>query len=187
MEFNELKRGWRQLDLERVKYSKEELDSIFEVRTKRNISKINKSMLVDAILMMITAGFLIFTTFILNLQSRYLVSLEILGFVFVMLVHYKIKYTLINRQPDFESEDLLSGISVIVKRIKNYVLAYKLIVPLIICALYARFNYTASLDINYLWLLAPIFLGGFLIVHWTCRLMYGKALGELLELRNKMV
>ncbi len=131
MEIQELK---DQFNKASVHYSRQELNDIFEVRMKSTVDQVNKKMLWDAVLMLVVAGGLIMATFLIGLKQRYWVSGEILVVSLLLLLHYRIKYYLLNRF-DFEG-NVMQALMRCKKRLLFYMKVYWGVVPSSIGILY---------------------------------------------------
>ena len=136
MELEELK---SKLNVSDVRYSTSELNEIFEVRTKHAVSKINQKMWFDAILMIFTAVTLIAATFLIGLQDRYLISSEIIILSMVLLLHYRIKYHLLNRI-NFE-EAFNKALKKVSHRLTIYMTVYVILIPLGVGILYLNIQW----------------------------------------------
>ena len=91
-----------------INYSRTEIEDIFRIRTKRSLSKINIKMLWDAVLMAVSVVVLVVATFMIGLKDKYLVSLEIIGVMLFLFIHYRIKYRLLNKL-NFELDLVVSA------------------------------------------------------------------------------
>lgn len=79
-------------------------------KTHGAIHQINKVMKIDALIMVILTIVFIAVTFVINLQSKYTVSLLLFGMMVFLGVHYWIKYIFINKN-DFENESIVGILS----------------------------------------------------------------------------
>ena len=131
MEIEELKDRLNKID---VHYSRQELDDIFGVRMQRMVSKVNRKMYWDAILMLLVSGTLVAITFSIGLKERYWVSGEIVVVSMLLLLHYRIKYYLLNRI-DFEG-NVKQAITRCKKRLMFYMRLYWVVVPISMGVLY---------------------------------------------------
>lgn len=167
-----------------IKYSNQELENIFELRTKRTLSTINKKMLADVLLMILTTMILVSSTFILGLKSKFIISGEIIGFSFIAFVHYQIKYRLLNVF-NFEENSLLKSVIKIKNRLSNYLIFYKIIIPIFFSLLLTKYlfdQYNNWNDILDFWpLIGLTILISFLIVNKLTSILYGKELRKLKE------
>ena len=141
MELDDLKRAW-DVENPKIEYTKATLKDIFEIRTKRAVSNINKSMLWDAILMITaTAGFIVIT-FALGLKSRFMISGELALIATILSIHYRIKYLTINNF-NFEDSGMGTAIRKVIKRLKGYIILYKILIPVLSAGLYLLYNVNA--------------------------------------------
>ncbi len=180
MELEELKqRNW----LKEIKYSRAELESIFEVRTKSSVKDINRKMLLDALFMLLTTSILILVTFLLGLKSRYLISGQIIGFALLLLMHYKIKYIMLNRV-SFHKDHIRKGIIKVYSRLRNYVVAYYIIVPLFVLTLLTktRSDLGYDFDINGLLLSLIALFSSLIVTHLLVKILYRKDLERLMAI-----
>jgi len=183
MSLDTLKDIWNKTE---PSYSKAELKSIFEIKTRRQVKSVNKIMLLDYALMTATALVLIATTFLLGLKSRYFITFEIVGLSTVMAIHYWIKYRLLNPK-SLQHKDLKSTIEQLIKRLKGYLIAYKVIIPFMVSAVYLRLQYnlmslqnrTPQESIIELLFVVPIAVLCYLFVQWLSAKMYGTQLSKL--------
>jgi len=188
-ELDDLKSTW---DDSQLKYSKAALSDIFEAKTKRTVRSINRTMLLDYTLMLIAAAGLIALTFFLGLKSRYIVALEILTVTSLMIIHYGIKYRVIN-SVNLQHDDVMQSISKLSKRLNAYLLAYRLVIPVFIGAVYLKiqWNLLQIKGVNWqeellaLSLAVPIMVLTYFLVQWISKRMYGKAIDQLKQLKEK--
>lgn len=131
MELEDLK---GKIDVSKISYSRAEIESIFELRTKKTVRSINKKMLIDALLMITTTVVLVAITFSLGLRSRYIISIQILSLALLLLAHYRIKYLLLNKL-DLHSHSVTEVIQVTFKTIRRYWIGYHVVIPLLFSSL----------------------------------------------------
>ncbi|UII26483.1 hypothetical protein LVD15_24830 [Fulvivirga maritima] len=188
MELDELRKSWK-AQTDEVKYSKKEVDEIFEVKTKRSLKTLNRNMLTDALLMALTTLAFISVSFLLGLKDRVWISAELITMALVLTLHYKIKYHLIN-QFDFEVNGVKSAMIKTIDKLKRYIKIYKIGIPCISTLLFItyliRVNfyqhgvYFSSDLLTWKWALAPVcYLTTHLIVHVLAKWMYGKSISKM--------
>lgn len=134
MELKELK---KQIEVNSIRYSRDELHSIFEIKTRHAVKSINRKMSVDAIIMGITTAVLVMITFSLGLKSAFVVSSQIVGLSVVLLLHYRIKYMLLNRHHSVQL-GLYNAIKRTFVTLKIYMALYLFIVPAMVIYLSAH-------------------------------------------------
>ncbi|QSE97135.1 hypothetical protein [Fulvivirga lutea] len=149
MELEQLKGKILETD---VSYSKSELEDIFKIKTQSAVQRINRTMLIDALVMIGLTALLVLITFYLGLKSRYVVSSQIIGAAAILLVHYKIKYRLINVfNPNLS---VIENAQKTYNYLKRYCLAYYIITPLLTLSL----SFNLYLQLNLDWSTTSIFL-----------------------------
>ncbi|MEQ8925111.1 MAG: hypothetical protein RLO81_04820 [Fulvivirga sp.] len=177
MELEELKNKVQKDD---IKYSSQELESIFEIKTLSTVQRINRTMLIDALVMTGLTALLVGVTFYLGLKSRYVVSSQIIGAAAILLVHYKIKYRLINVfNPNLS---IVQNSERTYKYLKRYCSAYYIIVPLLTVSLGANLYLQLNLD----WSTIAVFLVilGMAIITLACthliiKIIYSKPISRI--------
>ncbi|MBL3657564.1 hypothetical protein [Fulvivirga sediminis] len=185
MELDELRKSWK-AQTDEAKYSKREINEIFEVKTKRSLKVLNRSMLFDALLMIVTIVAFISYSFLMGLKDRLWISAELITMALVLTLHYKIKYNLIN-QLDFEANGVKSAMTKTIRKLKKYIKIYETAIPCISTLLFitylARVNfyehgtYFSSALITYKLAFAPLcYLATWLIVKFLAKWMYGKSI-----------
>lgn len=188
-ELDELKSTWNGKQLA---YSKAALSDIFEVKTKRTVRAINRTMLLDYTLMLIAAAGLIALTFFLGLKSRYIVALEILTVTSLMIIHYGIKYRVIN-SVNLQHNDVKHSISKLSNRLNAYLLAYRVVIPVFIGAVYLKIQWNLLQIKGVEWqeellaigLAVPIMVLTYFLVQWISKRMYGRAIEQLKQLKEQ--
>ena len=131
MELEDLK---GKIDVSKISYSRAEIESILELRTKKTVRSINKKMLVDALLMIATTIVLIAITFTLGLRSRYLITAQIVSLALLLLAHYRIKYILLNKV-NLHSYTVSEVIQQTYKTTRRYWIGYHVVVPMMFSSL----------------------------------------------------
>lgn len=190
MELEELKEAWKAKH-ENVHYSRNELNSIFEIKTKRALRGINRSMWIDAILMILaTAGF-VAVTFILGLKSRYMISGELLFVATLLGLHYRIKYLTFNKL-DLTKDGIKAAITRVIRKVKGYLLLYKILIPTFAGGLFLLYEFNLHYyNTNEFILEQPfksvgialiIALLALVITNFVIHIMYGKELKKLEKL-----
>lgn len=185
MELDQLKKSYKKSE---VKYSSEELKSIFEIRTQGSIKSINNKMLIDALLMILMTLVLITITFTLGLRSKYMVSGQIAGFGIILLLHYRLKYFLLNNI-NFERNDIRSAIRKVFKIFKMYWYGYQIIIPAMTITLFAFVNEYAVLlkNIGPLFIYPIVGLISFFITSSLLKTIYGAEFKKLKELNDSIL
>ncbi|MBL6449519.1 hypothetical protein JMN32_24620 [Fulvivirga sp. 29W222] len=189
MELNELKKTWQ--EAKPVQYSRKELDSIFEIKTRRSLKSINRSMLTDAVFMvLVTAGF-VSITFILGLKSRYIISGELLFIAILLCLHYRIKHLTLSRI-NLSENNITEAILQIIKKVKGYLLLYKVLTPLIAGGLFILYQVNTNFYNTGIYSLPrPAFTIGIALstgilvlalTHFITTTMYGKELKRLKQM-----
>ncbi|UII20058.1 hypothetical protein [Fulvivirga ligni] len=188
MTLENLKKDWNE-KTQHAKYSKAELESIFEMRTKRSMKKLNTNMLMDAIFMMLTTVAFIAISYALGLENLLWISCGMVSIACTLLIHYKIKYRSLNHL-NFEDQGIRSALSKSLNRLTMYIKLYKVAVPTISTILYLSY----LIQLNYYkhqslfskelltWKLAVapvVFFASYLLVITLIRLMYKKTLEDI--------
>ncbi|HNP19633.1 MAG TPA: hypothetical protein PKL31_14445 [Fulvivirga sp.] len=186
MELEELK---EQIADSQVSYSRSELKEIFTLRTKRTVSKINRKMLIDALLMILTTALLVAATFIIGLRSRYVVSGQIIGFSLLIFVHYRIKSVLIKKAQNSDN-GLQIGAEKLVRILNKYIYAYKIILPSFFSILTIKHYYDLTHNwsaVSDHWLIIIIAaVTGYIAANITAKMIYGKELNKLKKIIEAM-
>jgi len=166
----------KEIKTDAVKYSRAEINQIFELKTQRSLRSTNRKMLLDLLLMGATTILLITLTFFIGLQSRFLVSGQIAIIAGVLLIHYRIKYNLLNHV------DLIGdGIKLAIVKIKNrldaYLVFYQAALPPLFGLLMLKFQFETYGSWNEIldgWYYVAITLVlSFFIVRVLCYKIYG--------------
>jgi len=119
-----------ELQLDETELSNQLID-----KANNAIRQINRVMRIDAIIMMAITALFISITFIINLESKYSVSLLLLCMMMFLGVHYWIKHTLINNH-DFKNENIANILNKKMKYLRWYERAYYYGIPIIFLGLY---------------------------------------------------
>ncbi|MEO0555432.1 MAG: hypothetical protein AAF149_19655 [Bacteroidota bacterium] len=189
MELDEIKKS---VESSQANYSRNEIEDIFRIRTKKSISKINSKMLWDAVFMLVTVVILVSATFMIGLKNKYLISFEIICMAAFLLIHYRIKYYLLNKL-NFEL-DIKASIHVAVKRLKIYINIYKMIVPSAIAGFYLKIQFDLFTITDWsvfeiavrFGLFLPLSVLVFVITDRLTKLMYSNQLHELKSLSKDL-
>ncbi|MEQ8476611.1 hypothetical protein [Fulvivirga sp.] len=179
----------KELKTDSIEYSRTEINQIFELRTVRSLKSTNKKMLIDLLLMVITTAFLIGITFFIGLQSRLLVSGQIVIIAGILIIHYRIKYMLLNNV-DLSSNGIKPAITKIKNRLEGYITFYQLTLPPLFSMLMVKFQF----DINGGWIgvfnkwyyVACIFVLSLIVVRFLCYKIYGKDMGRFKSLIDSL-
>lgn len=178
--------------------SEEQLRQALALKTKSSVSRINRNMLIDAIVaLMISVGIIIFTVY-LNLENKWLVITFIIFISTILAVHYRVKYKMINLI-DLETESIREGIEKLISRLEWYKRLYLLLIPIFTCLLFTIVHILLFSHIIGPWfyalsfwaweaLVIPVVLSVYFIVKILYHRMFGKHLEllkeNLLELDN---
>lgn len=189
MELNDIK---IEVNSKELRYSRSEIEDILRIRTKRSLSQINRKMMIDAISMIGSVWVLVTVTFLIGLKDRYIISLEIVGLASLLLIHYRIKYKLLNRL-NFEI-DICSAAKKAAKRLSSFMLIYLWVIPTGISTLYLYIQ--LSLSILAEWsleetifrygLVVPLILIGIFLTRGLIKLLYQTHLDELNEVVHNL-
>ena len=122
------------------------------------IRHVNHVMRIDALVMIATTFLFIAVTFMMNLESKYLVSLLLLCMMMFLGMHYWVKHTLLNKH-DFKNESITSILIKKMKYLRLYKRIYTYAIPAIFLGLYIYLQTILlqisleSIDVNVLILL----------------------------------
>lgn len=139
---DELQNIW---DAHQDKVGKEQHLDEFEIKqqlkgkTNDALREINKIMRVDVIIMAIVTGLFIMVTFILNLESRYTISMILFGMMTVLGAHYWMKHYLINKH-DLDTDNIADIITKKLKYLKWNKHIYIYGIPVFFFGLYLYFQ-----------------------------------------------
>lgn len=162
-----------------IEYSRAELEGIFEVRTKRSIQNINRTMLKDALTMLLTAIVFIAITFGLGLSERYFIAIEIVALSLLLLIHYRVKYALLNNI-NLANEGLKVGLIKLLNRVNAYMTIYKMVIPLFTGLIYLRTIFILdSVSFPYIIILLPLTFTIYLLTRHFCDRIYGEDINKL--------
>lgn len=189
MEFDVLK---KQLEESAPHYSRNEIESIFEIRAKRTVSDFNKVMQIDLIVMAVVALLMVALTFALGLKEKYFISLEILLIAGLLYVHFRIKKAVIQRQ--LANTGIILSIEKVISRIRCYVTVYKVLIPVIICSVYAKtililLNSRALINDTTWYLLSiviPLAYLSYKFTKWLIKQLYQPTITRLIILKNQL-
>ena len=192
MDIDKLKKDWQQ-STDDLRYSRAALNSIFEVKTKRSLRQINRSMWLDAVIMLLVTASFIVISFMLGLKDRYVISGELLLVALLLYIHYKIKRMMLN-QVQFTDSNIKNVLERIISKMQVYLYAYSIIIPATGAGLYLLYQYNLSTYSRMPFTLATTDIlitscvGAtlFLITRFICRLMYGHELDKLISFRNDL-
>ena len=186
MELDELK---ELINEKPISYSREELESIFQIKTKRQLGEVNKKMRVDMILMILTALGIISVAFFLGLRDRLSLSAEVILLVGLVLIHYRIKYVKVN-QINLFKYDVRAGVEKSVNSLKFYLKLYKIVIPFFTAFFYS-YQRTVLLNIKgtipqgisewsfEIGIVLLIMVLTFFLTQWISQRLYGKELTKL--------
>lgn len=169
-------------------YSQAEIEDIFSIRTKKSLSKVNSNMFWDAVFMGLSVVGLVSVTFVLGLKDKYLISIEIIGLAFCLLIHYRIKHRLLNRF-NFEI-DIQNAAKRLVNSLSSFMRLYLWLVPSAISVLYLYIQFRLYHLSNWLIfettvrfaLVIPLLLITLFLTKGLIRIMYQRHLDELKEI-----
>ncbi len=173
------------------RYSRQEIEGIFEVRAQRTVGNLTKIMRYDLIIMIVMAIAMISLTFALNLQDRYFISLEILLVTGVLYLHYAIKRKVIYNQ--LSKVGIKSSIENILAKIKLYINLYLALVPIILCTVYLKtsFDVMQAFEFSHtlFWVLIlitiPLAYVTYKVTEWLANRLYKPTLEKLTLLNNQ--
>ncbi|MEP2772612.1 MAG: hypothetical protein ABJH05_10710 [Fulvivirga sp.] len=182
----------KELNKDQPKYSRQEIQSIFEIKTKRAVGSMNRVMFFDLIIMTMLATAMIALTFIINLQDRYFISLQILLVAGVLYLHYAIKRKVIYNQ--LSNNGIKNSIENILYKMNVYVNIYKGLVPIIICSIYIKtsvdiaqsFKLSNELYWGILLTTLPFGYGAYKLTCWLANRLYRPTIERLNQLNNKL-
>lgn len=169
--------------------SKNELQELFESKTKTALNQINRNMRIDAIIMIGLSLAFISSTFLIDLQSKWSVSLSLLGMTIFLMLHYHLKYYLLNNF-NFENHSVIDVIKTVIRRLKIYRTLYLIIIPSFTAMLYILllrnlfyYEYYHYEFNEQFWLLTnlviPLIIGVILLVRKLFIKMYGQKIRVL--------
>lgn len=169
----------KEIKTDAIKYSRAEINQIFELRTARSLKSTNKKMLIDLLLMGVTTILLIAITFFIGLQSRFLVSGQIVIVAGILIIHYRIKYILLNNV-DLTSDGIKSAVIKIKSRLEGYIIFYQVSLPILFTLLMLKFQLEThgnwSNVLGNWYYLASTFIISIVVVRLLCNKIYGNDL-----------
>lgn len=179
-----------------VSYSRNELESIFSIKTKREVDGINKKMLWDMVLMIAMAAVIIGLAFLLGLRDRFSLSVEVVLLVALISIHYRIKHLKISRI-NLSRYDLTTGIKKVVKTLKLYLKLYTIVVPLLGSVFYGyqrwqflRIKNNLPADVNNVLMESAILIAVgitiYFITRWVSQKLYGKEVKRMEDYLHKL-
>jgi len=181
-----------QLNKVQPEYSRQEIQSIFEIKTQRAVGSMNRVMFFDLIIMTLLAIAMIALTFIIDLQDRYFISLEILLVTGVLYLHYVIKRKVIYNQ--LSNNGIKYSIENILDKMNVYINIYKGLVPIIICSIYIKtsvdiaqsFLFSNELFWGILLTTLPIGYGAYKLTCWLANRLYRPTIDRLNQLKVQL-
>lgn len=175
----------KDLKSESIAYSRTEINQIFELRTQRSLKSTNKKMLFDLLLMGVTTILLIAITFYLGLQSRILISGQIGIIACILIIHYRIKYILLNNV-DMISDGIKSAVIKIKNRLEMYIIVYQIVLPPLFSLLMIKFQFDTlgswSAVLAKWYYVAATFVISFVVVRLLCFKIYGNDINNFKNL-----
>ncbi len=179
-----------------ISYSRSELESIFSIKTKRELDVVNKKMRWDMVLMVITAIVIIGIAFLLGLRDRFSLSAGVILLVAIISIHYRIKYFDISKV-NLDKHDLSTAIQNVVKSLRFYLNLYKLVVPVFAMSFYSyqrwkllQIKNTLPSSITEVLVESALVITVGLVVYfltkWISDRLYGKALIRMQDYLHKL-
>lgn len=170
-------------------HSEEQLRELLVSKSKNTISKMNRNMLIDAIIALVIGLSLIGIVIYLRLDNQTFMIASILIMMGLMAIHYRIKYVSLNRI-ELESISIRDGIIKLVQRLELYRKLYLIIIPSITSLLFTLvhilfFGHLIGTWYNsssfWIWeaLVIPTIFIVYLVVKLIFNRMYGKQLAIL--------
>ena len=189
MELDELKRELAQTE---PQYSRSELESIFEIKTRNTVKNMDKIMRYDLITMVLVTVAMVSITFYAGLENRYFISMQIVLLATALFLHFSIKRKVIYKQ--LASRGIMESIEKTLAKTITYIRVYKIIIPLIISSLHIKtsVDIASAFDISshslllFLLTVIPLFYGTYLFTNWLSKKMYGSAVDKLKFLRQQL-
>ncbi len=179
----------KEFKVETVQYSRTEINQIFEFKTERSLKSTNRKMLLDLLLMGVTTIILIAITFYIGLQSRFMVSGQIVIIACVLIIHYRIKYILLNNV-DLTKDGIKSAVLKIKNRLEGYMVFYQAILPLFFALLMVKFQFDTYGKWNEVlghwhYTIATLVIS-FIVVKLLCYKIYGNDLSNFKKLFDSL-
>jgi len=189
MELDELKRELAQTE---PQYSRSELESIFEIKTRNTVKNMDKIMRYDLITMVLVTVAMVSITFYAGLENRYFISMQIVLLATALFLHFSIKRKVIYKQ--LASRGIMESIEKTLAKTITYIRVYKIIIPLIISSLHIKtsvdiasaFDISSNSLLLFLLTVIPLFYGTYLFTNWLSKKMYGSAVDKLKFLRQQL-
>ncbi|MTI39789.1 hypothetical protein [Fulvivirga lutimaris] len=179
----------KELKTDSIKYSRTEINQIFELRTERSLKSTNRKMLIDLLLMGITTAILISITFFIGLQSRLLVSGQIAIIAGILIIHYRIKYMLLNNV-DLSNNGIKPAITKIKNRLEGYIVFYQIALPPLFSLLMVKFQFDTyggwNGVFNKWYYVAGTFVLSLVVVRFLCNKIYGKDMDRFKSLIDSL-
>jgi|GEM_PF-3772125 len=116
-----------------------EIKQQLKVKSNDALRRINSVMRLDVIIMVIVTGLFIMVTFILNLESRYTISMILFEMMIVLGAHYWMKHYLINKY-DLDNDNIAEIITKKLKYLKWNKHIYIYGIPVFFFGLYLYFQ-----------------------------------------------
>ena len=189
MELDELK---REIAHTEPRYSRSELESIFEIKTRNTVKHMDKIMRYDLITMVLVTVAMVSITFYAGLENRYFISTQIVLLATALFLHFSIKRKVIYKQ--LASRGIMESIEKTLAKTITYIRVYKIIIPLIISSLHIKtsvdiasaFDISSNSLLLFLLTVIPLFYGTYLFTNWLSKKMYGSAVDKLKFLRQQL-
>lgn len=193
MELDDLK---KLIEERPISYSRNELESIFEIKTKRELNGINRKMRWDMIFMVITATVIIGVAFLLGLSDRFSLSVELILLVSVVSIHYRIKYFKIN-EINLSKYNLATGLTKSIKSLRFYIKLYRIFIPALATVFYGYQRWMllktkkdlpdqiSEVLIESL-LVMIVGVSVYFLTKWMSEKLYGKELRKMEEYLSKL-
>ncbi len=176
--------------------NKEQLKERLIKKADDALRKINRVMRVDALIMVVVTALFIAITFMIDLESKYIVSLLLLAMMVFLGLHYWVKYYLINKH-DFQDENIATIISKKVKWLTWSRQAYLYGIPIFSFGLYLYLQtilmqiefdalvFSDALLVRYS-LGVPFAICIYIFTKWLYGRLYGNELRILKEVINEL-
>ena len=201
MEIEALKEAWKAYSINKEHkhhFDTEDIEKAFRVKIIEGVQRINKKMMIDAFLMTLTIGILMMiTTLWLALRSAPLVIVSLGVLYLILMVHYRIKYKVINRSVDFK-HGVLTSITDLLRKILWYMKIYQVIIPILSLGLYIifafyrdllsghGFQYGVSFWIKVIFVIPVLWLSH-RFTQWLIFKIYGQEIKQLKTLKKEII
>lgn len=187
---DELKEFWKASGKH---YDRNKLEHMFQAEVKQSLDALNRRMYLDNILMIVIAVILLITVYFSGLQNKLPVVIEILFITSVVFIHYRIKHRLLN-SPLKNISNIKEAVRLTTKRLKSYLLSYKILVPIGFSLIYLQRIWLIMQARQVAWdemlvewgLVLPVYIVMYIAVKIIVKFMYGSSLYELNKLNQEL-